>query len=335
MSVKPYLLSVVLLGLGCANPQQTGLPNPPISPPQIIPSTQERPAPQILGVDYVGTIGRPGQGAAQFLRPAGLAVSAHEIIYIADAGNSRVQALYPDGTFAAEFGARGWRTGEFDSPTDVAIGFQRTELLYVVDAENDRVQYCNLIDRIFRVWAGAVSDGVSPDTELNAPRGMGIGRNGEVYIVDTGNHRFIRFSPDGRVEFTEGRFGSGREQLRNPTDIVADSQGNIYLTDTGNHRIKKYDFSGNLVAIWGAEGTADGQFREPTYLTRDSWNYLYVTDSVNRRIQVLSRTGVFVTAFSHESLAQPNGIAVSRSGRVYVSDATHHDLKVFEVVYQL
>ena len=231
------------------------------------------------------------------------------------------------GGFITEFGSRGWQTGEFDHPTDVALSFQRSYRLYVVDTGNNRIQYCNFVDQIFY----PITDDVD-DVLLDRPEGIGIGRNGEVYVVDTGNHRWIEFNVAGVPVAAHGGFGSGSEQLWNPTDLGVDSHGNVYVVDTGNHLIKKYDFSGNPIDTWGGEGDQLGQLRDPKCIALDEWNYLYVTDSGNRRVQVFTPDGKSIIEFSASGLLQPVGIVVSKAERVFVSDAEANDIKVFQVL---
>ena len=311
-----------------------------IAPPQIVSSIQDRPAPPILGVNYVNTLGRPGQGAGQFLRPAGLDFDHRGLLYVADSGNNRVQVVDSEGNFVAEYGVRGWRTGEFDNPTDVAINFQRTELLYVADTDNHRIQYCNLVDRIFYTMAGGrlgennQEDDIDTKIEFDLPGGISIGRNGEVCVVDTGNHRFVLFNTNGIRVLRRGSFGGARQQFRDPTDLVADPHGNIYIVDSGNHRIKKYDFSGNLVQMWGTEGETPGQFREPRHIDIDRWGYLYVADRGNQRIQVFTKDGEIVTTFGDDALINPEGIAISKNDSLFVSDSAANDIKVFQIVYR-
>ena len=338
-------LLLLLLLLRCSAPRQLAeqsdgagaksATTPAIVVPQIVPSTQNLPAPEILGVNYIGVIGRPGQGAGQFLQPVGLALDHRGVLYVADAGNNRVQAVDTDGNFIAEFGNRGWSVGEFDRPTDVAINFHRTETLYVVDTGNNRVQYCRLIDQIFQVLVGGPADYVAENVsetveiELDAPGGIGISRNREVYIVDTGNNRLIKFNAQGVPVLAFGSFGSASEQFRHPTDLVVDSRGNVYIVDSGNNRIKKYDFSGNLSATWG-----EGQFREPSHIALDRWNYLYVTDRGARNVQLFTLDGKALMAFGDETLLEPTGIAISRDGRIFITDFGANNIKVFEVIYR-
>ena len=315
-----YLL-LLMLCLSCTLPESEVA-----QPVEILPSNRERKAPLILGIRYIETLGRTGQGAGEFRTPLGLAIDEEGRIYIADAGNNRVQVIDDAGHFIIEFGSRGWQTGEFDHPTDIALSFQRSYRLYVADTGNNRVQYCNFVDQIFYLLSESADDIL-----LDRPEGIGIGRNGEVYVVDTGNHRWIEFNVAGVPVVARGNFGSGSEQLWNPTDLDVDAHGNVYIVDTGNHLIKKYDFSGNPIDMWGGEGDALGQLREPKCIALDEWNYLYVTDSGNRRIQVFAPDGRSITEFSTAELLEPAGIAVSKTGRVFVSDAEANDIKVFQV----
>ena len=320
--VKCLFYFLLALCLSCTLPE-TEFSQQPI---EILPSNRVREVPPILGIRYLKTIGRAGQGVGEFRTPLGLAIDQQQRIYIADAGNNRIQVIDSTGNFITEFGSRGWQTGEFDHPTDVALSFQRSYRLYVVDTGNNRIQYCNFVDQIFY----PITDNVD-DILLDQPEGIGIGRNGEVYVVDTGNHRWIEFNVAGVPVAAHGGFGSGSEQLWNPTDLGVDSHGNVYVVDTDNHLIKKYDFSGNPIDTWGGEGDQLGRLRHPKCIALDEWNYLYVTDSGNRRVQIFTPDGKSIAEFSTPQLLQPVGIVVSKAERVFVSDAEANDIKVFQI----
>lgn len=325
-----FLIFVTLLCfLSCAlpEPDSAGVLQPPIVPNvDIVPSIRTRESPLILGVSYIKAIGRTGQGAGEFLNPMGIVLDAYQQLYVADTGNNRVQVIDTDGHFIAEFGSFGWREGEFDYPNDIALSL---DTLYVADTGNHRVQYCNLVNRIFYPIATTTED-----YQFDAPEGIGIGRNGEVYVVDTLNHRWVQFSKNLTPINAMGSFGSHREQFWNPTDIVVNPHGTMYIVDTGNHRIVSYDFSGNPTHTWGEKGSELGQFREPKRLAVDEWNYLYVTDSGNRRVQIFTQDGRAVMEFTAKTLLNPCGIAVSQKGLVYVSDTEAGDIKVFKVIFK-
>lgn len=329
-SKRLLIIAVLFCSISCTIPERNNTPAPkiPITPNvDFVPSIRTRNAPPILAVHYLKTIGRTGQAPGEFLNPMGLIIDAYGQLYVADAGNNRVQVIDSNGHFVTEFGSHGWREGEFDFPSDVALSF---DTLYVADTGNNRVQFCNLLSRIF--YSVTIS---TQDIQFDAPEGIGIGRNGEVFVIDTFNHRWIQFNRSLVPVMTMGSFGSSREQFWNPTDLTVNPHGTMYVVDTGNHSIKSFDFSGNPIRIWGEKGSGLGQFIEPKRIATDQWNYLYVTDSGNRRIQIFTEVGDVVIDFTIDTLLNPCGIAVSDKGQVYVSDTDAGDIKVFNVIFKV
>lgn len=65
-------------------------------------------------------------------------------------------------------------------------------------------------------------------------------RNGDIYVVDSGNNRVQRFDRDGRFISQFGGAGRGAGQLDRPFGIAIDRDGYIYIADTGNKRIQKF-----------------------------------------------------------------------------------------------
>ncbi|MEB3285339.1 MAG: 6-bladed beta-propeller [Candidatus Sericytochromatia bacterium] len=65
-------------------------------------------------------------------------------------------------------------------------------------------------------------------------------RNGDVYVVDSGNNRVQRFDRDGRFVAEFGSAGRGNGQFDRPYGIAIDKEGYIFVADTGNKRIQKF-----------------------------------------------------------------------------------------------
>jgi len=311
-----------------------------IVPPKIVTSSSQGVTkPCLLGINYLYSIGGRSQENKLIGQPMGLALDISGNIYVADAGNHCVQVLNADGDLTMVLGRFGWKPGEFDNPVDVDVNFIRGEFLYIADVGNDRIQACSLINRIFGVAAGKKSGAadrsyVQSEIQLDGPGGIATDGNGNIYIADTGNHRFLKLNPKGKLLMVKGTFGWTREQFREPTDLVIDSNGNIYVVDTGNNRIQEFDFSGNLITIWGEKGNQPGQFNEPRYIAKDRWDNIYVVDYGNCRIQVFDLNGEFLTQFSHPNLDSPMGIAIGNDNKIYVTDISAGDVKVFQSVYR-
>ncbi|HEY9722774.1 MAG TPA: carboxypeptidase regulatory-like domain-containing protein [Oscillatoriaceae cyanobacterium] len=65
-------------------------------------------------------------------------------------------------------------------------------------------------------------------------------RNGDIYVVDSGNNRVERFDRDGRFISEFGSAGRAQGQFDRPYGIAIDKNGYIYVSDTGNKRIEKF-----------------------------------------------------------------------------------------------
>jgi sugar lactone lactonase YvrE len=61
---------------------------------------------------------------------------------------------------------------------------------------------------------------------------------GDLYVLDTGNHRVQKFGPDGKYLATYGRQGQGPGEFYYPAWLAVDAKGFLYVTDPNNQRIQ-------------------------------------------------------------------------------------------------
>lgn len=69
------------------------------------------------------------------------------------------------------------------------------------------------------------------------PSDIGFDRQGNIYVLDSGNHRIQKFSPDGEYITTIGQQGQGPGEFQYPQSLALDSEGNLYISDMGNRKI--------------------------------------------------------------------------------------------------
>jgi sugar lactone lactonase YvrE len=70
------------------------------------------------------------------------------------------------------------------------------------------------------------------------PAGMALDSQGNLYILDTGNHRVQKFSPQGRFLASFGRQGQGPGDFSYPDSIDIDREDMVWVSDPNNQRIQ-------------------------------------------------------------------------------------------------
>jgi len=70
------------------------------------------------------------------------------------------------------------------------------------------------------------------------PSDIALDCGGNIYILDSGNHRIQKFDPDGKYISTIGNKGQGPGEFSFPLSLDIDSKGDLYVSDPGNQRIQ-------------------------------------------------------------------------------------------------
>jgi len=205
-------------------------------------------------------------------------------------------------------------------------------------------------------------DGPLATALFNEPAGIVSDQAGNLYVADNLNHRIRKIDTTGNVTTVAGPAGSEILQgwadgaplgclFNYPDGITVDvGNNNIYVSEL--HRIRRIPLSiddiVHTVAAVGIAGFADGpptlaQFDQPVDLAVTQTGDLFVADIDNSRIRRVSPSGAVTTVAGDGVPAVPtdksqfvddipalnarfetiNGIAVDRTGLVWIADATH------------
>jgi sugar lactone lactonase YvrE len=160
-------------------------------------STRTAYAPGTNSADGMGT-------AARLNNPSGLAVDRSGNLYVADAGNNTIRRITPEGLVSTWAGAAG-PAGDADGPRETArfsrptgLVFDAAGNLYVSDRDNSLVRKISPTGLVTTVAGVRGQHGVRagglPAT-LNAPAGIAIGPQGELWVTDTTEHLVLRITP--------------------------------------------------------------------------------------------------------------------------------------------
>ena len=195
--------------------------------------------------------------------------------------------------------------------------------------------------------AGGFADGIGTAAKFNLPTGVAVDSSGNVYVVDTHNHRIRKITPADRIENRVViTLAGSTAQFFYPYGVAVDSSGNVYVADLYNHRIRKITPAGvvSTLAGSGTAGHEDGtgtaaKFNYPYGVAVDSSGNIYVADYGNHRIRKITSTGMVSTLAGSGDAGSANGtgtatefngpigVAVDSSGNVYVADTNNHRIR--------
>jgi sugar lactone lactonase YvrE len=137
-------------------------------------------------------------------------------------------------------------------------------------------------------------------TGLNAPAGVAVDGQGNVYIADTGNNVIREYSPT--TQQVTPLVTSG---LNGPVAVAVDASGNVYIADPGNHAMEQWNATTQqLTTLASGLGDPDG------VAFGLSGGNLYFSDAANNDIDVWNTANPSAVVVASSGLSGP---AASRS----------------------
>ena len=326
-----------------------------------------------------GGVGLPGfadglASQARFSQLTGVAVGSDETIYVADGGNQRIRVVHGQadssgaivwtvstlaGSGTAGFADGSGSAARFNNPQGIAV--DSSGVVYVADTANNRIRRIapdGSVTTLAGDGTAGFQDGTGSAARFNAPQGVAIDNQGNVYVADTGNASVRVIHPGGEVQTlagdgTVGSNDSPSARFDGLMGVTTDGESvYVYLSDTGNHRIRRLDPSGAVITIAGAErGFADGsasqaRFAEPSGIATDGAGKLVVADAVNSLVrlvdpeQAANNSAQAVTTLAGTGdrgltngagnvarFTTPRGVAVSPSSAIIVADTGNQVLR--------
>lgn len=312
----------------------------------------------IAGNTTPGSSGDGGPAtSANLYYPEGLAVTAAADVYFTEFGRGRIRKVDSSGIIntivssgllaptqiamdasGAIFGIDLGRNALFQRAPDGKLTFPATGLaepsglavdpfgtVYLAEAGAHRVRKIAPNGGVSTV-AGTGNRGFSGDggpadqALLNAPSGLALDADGNLYIADTGNRRLRKVSADGMIQTvagdgTESFTNDGRPattaMISEAPSVTSDAEGNFYIADTGNARIRKVTPAGVITSLI--------ETPEPTAVVSAPDGTLLVADATDRRVFRIAPDGS-VTPVLAKPLDRPVALALSAAGDLYIAD---------------
>ncbi len=273
------------------------------------------------------------------------------------AAASGIEVFFPNqNAFLAKFGSLGAANGQFSNSIQ-NLAIDSRDRIWVTDLGHSRVCQFDANGNFLRGIGGGVtwtSAQAPPATGsnatnlgLNAPFGVAVDVNDNLYVADSANRRVMKYDPNGNFLMGIGNgtvwyagttapapvSGNANGYFANSYGIDVGPDGVIYVCDSNNHRVQVFSPSGAFIRGMGNGTTWTGA--APAPIASDSARYfttswhpkldanglLYVTDNTSR-VQVFDGNGNYLRTFSAVAPDKPTAAAgflgISPTGLLYV-----------------
>ena len=176
-------------------------------------------------------------------RPTGIAIDEdRRRVYVVDTRKHNIVVFDLDGRRISTIGERGTAPGQFNFPTNLAVG--RDGRLYVMDSMNFRVQILDPDGRAIRAFG---ENGRSPGQFARA-KGIALDSEGHIYVVDAAFNNFQIFDPEGQLLLFVGSNGKSPGQFWLPAGAYIDNEDRVYVADQYNLRVQVFQYLGEPAA---------------------------------------------------------------------------------------
>jgi DNA-binding beta-propeller fold protein YncE len=170
------------------------------------------------------------------------------------------------------------------------------------------------------------------DLELSLPVAIAFDLSKNAYVVDQGNNRVIKMTPEGKYDKDNGGYGLGINGLSHPVSLESDGGISFFILDQGNNRIVRSDynlvFSDEIRFANNPDLQLAGKIADIAF---SRYGNMYLVDTDNLKVIMLDKD------YAREQELFPAGgfsrctlVTAAEDGSVYVYDRERDGIYVFD-----
>jgi peptidylamidoglycolate lyase len=187
----------------------------------------------------LGVAKTPGNDSLHFNLPTDIAVKPDGSFYVSDGyGNSRVVKFSADGHYLFEWGKKGTKQSEFQTPHGIDLDAKGN--VYVADRENNRIQVFDSTGKYLKEWDDSSFKRVfSVNIQKNTQKLFSIDYMTISSLIVKGSDVLL-FNDSLNLINRFGRTGNLNQSSDWYHDLAVDKDGNIYVGDITNKKLVKF-----------------------------------------------------------------------------------------------
>jgi uncharacterized protein (TIGR03437 family) len=206
--------------------------------------------------------------------------------------------------------------------------------------------------------------GLARNAQLFQPHAVAADSSGNVFILDSGNYRVLKVTPDGAIAkyagiefpaFTGDGNPATQAAINYAYGIALDSKGNLFIADSLNQVIRAVTTDGNIQTIAGIPGRSgcngdlfptSTAFNYPSGMAVDAAGSLYIADAQNHLVReivqpltpnakITTIAGTCVPGYSGDGsqarsaqLNFPRDVAIDGQGNVLIADSGNSRVRI-------
>ncbi|MGO9407354.1 MAG: hypothetical protein ACLP41_08710 [Acidimicrobiales bacterium] len=240
-----------------------------------------------------------------------------------------------------------------DGPAGVALSAQGN--MFIADRNNNVVEEVTRAGRLSIVAGdgsqGPPTPGPATKSALDAPQGVVLGRDGDLFIGDANNNLVEEVTRVGRLSVFAGVVGKSgpptpgpatKSTLNDLSEVALNARGDLFIGDQNNNVVEEVTPAGMLSVFAGdgAEGpptpgpATKSALNDPCCLAVDVHGDLFIADFGNNLVEEVTPAGMLSVVAgvvgksgpptpgpaTKSALNSPGGVAVDAHGDLFIAD---------------
>ncbi len=235
---------------------------------------------RILEIDAEGDVLQvlDVNGDSRLALQAPMAMTVHGgQLYVANSGAGNVIVLDPEGVVEEVITPKVAPAASPLRPIGIAVGDNGD--IFLSDPDNHRTLRLDEDGSLVSTIGSGTRD--SGEYGFNAPAGLFLDADGNLYVVDVLNYSVKKYSPSGEFLLSIGEAGDTEGAFSRPKAVAVDAKGRLFVSDTLLVAVEVFEPDGIFAGFIGRRNAEDKRsesiFQAPHGLKIDG-DTLYVVD---------------------------------------------------------